>query len=169
MFVYDTFIEQWSEQSINFEVLGFVHNKNGMYMLTSEGIIYKLDTGKYNLDWWFETDLSTSLTSSSRSSYPTVDIKHLSKFQMLAYISKGANMKVYALYDGEDYGEEWTDNKAHLLWESGTDSKKDRTLPIRLMPRMTAGYSLKLHFEGHGYVRLYGMELRTTAGGELYR
>lgn len=177
LFVYDTFVEQWSQRTIDdgdndsdSEVLSFAHNKNGMYMLTDKGIIYKLDTGKYNHDWSFETDMSTSLTASSSSSYPTVSVKHISKLQMLAHIQKGAHMEIYALYDGEEYSDTWKDNnKAHLLWESGTDTEKDRMIPIRLKPRMTANYGFKLHFEGNGYVRLYEMELRTTAGGELFR
>ena len=171
LFVYDTFVEQWSQRAISDEVKNFAHNKNGMYMLTDKGIIYKLDTGKYNHDWSFETDMSTSLTASLSSSYPTVSVKHISKLQMFAYIPKDSSMNIYALYDSEEYikGEDkdWNDNnKAHLLWSS---DGRSGMIPIRLKPRMTANYGFKLHFEGSGYVRLYEMELRTTAGGELFR
>lgn len=159
LFVYDSFVGQWSQQSIDFYVLNFAHNKNGMYMLADDGIIYKMDTNKYNLDWSFETDMSTALTVSSSSSYQTVGIKHISKFQMLAYIE--GSMKIYALYDNEHFDA----NKSHLLYDSGG---RTGILPIRLKPRMTANYGFKLHFEGHGYVRLYEMELRVTGGGELY-
>ncbi len=159
LFVYDTFVGQWSEQTVDFSVIGFTHNKNGMFMLTDGGTVYKMDTGKYNIDWSFETDISTALTSSSSSSYQTVNIKHISKFQMLAYIE--GDMKIYALYDNEVFDSE----TSQLLYDS---NGKTGMQPIRLKPRMTANYSFKLHFEGHGYVRLYEMELRVVAGGELY-
>lgn len=159
LFVYDSLVGQWSQQSIDFSVLNFAHNKNGMYMLADDGIIYKIDTGEYNHEWSFETDMSTALTASSSSSYQTVNIKHISKFQMLAYIE--GSMKIYALYDGEEFDAD----KSHLLYDSGG---KTGMIPIRVKPRMTANYGFKLHFEGHGYVRLYEMELRTEAGGEIY-
>ncbi|MBQ3463824.1 MAG: hypothetical protein IJH36_12135, partial [Clostridia bacterium] len=100
-----------------------------------------------------------------------VSVKHISKLQMLAYIPKDSSMNIYALYDSEEYikGEDkdWNDNnKAHLLWSS---DGRSGMIPIRLKPRMTANYGFKLHFEGSGYVRLYEMELRTAAGGELFR
>ena len=159
LFVYDSLVSQWSQQSIDFSVLNFAHNKNGMYMLTDDGVIYRTDTGKYDIDWSFETDMSTALTASSSSSYQTVNIKHISKLQMLVYIE--GSMKIYALYDGEEFGAD----KSHLLYDSGG---KTGMIPIRVKPRMTANYGFKLHFEGHGYVRLYEMELRTEAGGEIY-
>lgn len=159
LFVYDTFAEQWSQQNVDFEVLGFAHNKNGMYLLSDKGVVYRMDTGDYDIGWSFETDMSTAITASSSSSYQTVGIKHISKFQMLAYIE--GSMKIYALYDDEAFDE----NKSHLLYDSGG---RTGMIPIRLKPRMTANYGFKLHFEGHGYVRLYEMELKIAAGGELY-
>lgn len=158
-FVYDTMVNQWSQQAIDSEVLGFAHNQYGMYMLCKNGFIYKMDTGDYKDDWSCETDLSTILTSSSSSTYQTVNIKHISKFQMLAYI-KG-RFKVYALYDDEEFNPE----TSQLLYDS---NGRTGMQAIRLKPRMTANYGYKLHFEGHGYVRFYQMELAITPGGELF-
>lgn len=159
LFVYDTMVGQWSQQVINSEVLGFAHNKNGMYMLCKDGVVYKMDTNKYTDDWSCETDLSTILTSSSSSTYQTVNIKHIVKFQMLAYIE--GRFKVYALYDNEEFNPE----TSQLLYDS---NGRKGMQAIRLKPRMTANYGYKLHFEGHGYVRFYEMELGITPGGELF-
>lgn len=159
LFAYDTMVGQWSQQAIKSEVLGFAHNKNGMYMLCKDGVVYKMDTNKYTDDWSCETDLSTILTSSSSSAYQTVNIKHIAKFQMLAYIE--GRFKVYALYDNEKFNPE----TSQLLYDS---NGRKGMQAIRLKPRMTANYGYKLHFEGHGYVRFYEMELSITPGGELF-
>lgn len=74
MFVYDTIAEQWSEQKADEAVLNFAHNKNGMFMLCDDGIVYKMDTADYNHSWKFETDLFTN---------ETIDIKHIKKYKCL--------------------------------------------------------------------------------------
>lgn len=153
LFVYDTVTEQWSEQSIESKVLNFAHNKNGMYMLCEDGYIYKLDTGNYDQDWSFETDLITN---------ETVDIKHIKKIQMFADIAYGAEMKVYILYDDEEFDED----ASHLVYESKSGDRGQKA--IRVKPRQTASYGIKLHVEGHGYVRLYEAELVMESGGTLY-
>ena len=151
LYVYDTYTELWSEQYIDSRVLSFAHNKNGMYMLCADGGIYKMDTGLYDHEWSFETDLITN---------KTVDIKHIKKLQMLVEASKGADMKVYILYDDEEFDK----NTSHLVYTS----KKEGKFPVRVKPRKTANYGFKLHFEGKGYVKLYELEIFIEAGGELY-
>ena len=151
LYVYDTFTELWSEQSIDSRVVGFAHNKNGMYMLCYDGCIYKMDTGYYNHKWSFETDLITN---------QTVDIKHIKKLQMLVELAENANMQVYILYDDEEFDKD----KSHLVYTS----KKKGKFPIRVKPRKTANYGFKLHFEGYGYAKLYELEIFIEAGGDMY-
>lgn len=150
-FVYDTFTDLWSEQEVSEKVLGFAHNKSGMYMLCADGDLYKMDTERYSHSWSFETDLITN---------ETVDIKHIKKIQMLADIAENANIKVYMLYDDEKFDPD----TSHLVYESKGYGKK----PIRVKPRKTASYGIKLHVEGYGYVKLYEMELFIENGGDLY-
>lgn len=78
---------------------------------------------------------------------------------MLAYIE--GRFKVYVLYDNEEFNPE----TSQLLYDS---NGRKGMQAIRLKPRMTANYGYKLHFEGHGYVRFYEMELGITPGGELF-
>lgn len=151
LYVYDTVTELWSEQAIDRAVISFAHNKNGMYMLCTDGCVYKMDTNSYNLDWSFETDLITN---------KTVNIKHIKKLQMLAELNSNANMKVYILYDDEEFNE----NTSHLVYSSN----KYGRLPIRVKPRKTANYGFKLHVEGRGYVKLYELEIFVEQGGDMY-
>ena len=151
LYVYDTFTDLWSEQSIDNRVISFAHNKNGMYMLCSNGTVYKMDTDEYIHDWSFETDLITN---------KTVDIKHIKKLQMLVEVAQSAKMKVYILYDDEEFNE----STSHLVYESTKQGK----FPIRVKPRKTANYGFKLHFEGTGYVKLYELEIFVEAGGDMY-
>lgn len=151
LFVYDTIAENWSEQVIYDTVLSFAHNKHGMYMLCDDGYIYKMDTGNYRHSWSFETDLITN---------ETVNIKHIKKIQMFADIASGANIKAYILYDDEEFDED----TSHLVYSSTGYGQK----PIRVKPRQTASYGIKLHIEGYGYVKLYELELFMENGGDLY-
>ena len=151
LFVYDTFVEHWSEQTVNDTVLSFAHNKYGMYMLCADGRIYKMDTSDYEHSWCFETDLITN---------ETVSIKHVKKIQMFADIAAGARIRAYILYDDEEFDED----SSHLVYESTGHGQK----PIRVKPRKTASYGIKLHIEGYGYVRLYELELFMENGGDLY-
>ncbi len=151
LFVYDTIAEHWSEQAIHDTVLSFAHNKHGMYMLCADGYIYKMNTGNYRHSWSFETDLITN---------ETVNIKHIKKIQMFADIASGANIKAYILYDDEEFDED----TSHLVYESTGYGQK----AIRVKPRKTASYGIKLHIEGYGYVKLYELELFMENGGDLY-
>jgi hypothetical protein len=186
LYVYDTYTDMWSEQSIDSRVLSFAHNKNGMYMLCKDGCVYKMDTGEYMHKWSFETDLITT---------KTVDIKHIKKLQMLVDIPERvngnynvaewgttdvtfANMQVYILYDDEIFDK----NKSHLVYTSAKERDygggfisptpeidyKLGKFPIRVKPRKTANYGFRLHFEGAGYVKLYELEMFIEAGGDLF-
>ena len=160
-YVYDTEVNAWSEQSIDNEVISFANNTLGIFMLDKTGHIYKLNTKDYDIDWEFDTDFSTVLSSSSSSSYSSVDIKHIRKMQFMAYLDKKSYFKVYALYDNEEFDEK----TSHLLFDT---KGRYGLLPIRFKPRQTANYGYKIHIVGHGYVRLYNMEIQITPGGELF-
>lgn len=165
LYVYDTYTELWSEQRITHRVLNFASGKNGMYMLCSDGYVYKMDTDTYRHNWSFETELITN---------QTVDIKHVKKLQMLVDIPEEINgidnladdkanpayMKVYILYDDEVFDA----NSSHLVY---TSTKRGK-FPIRVKPRKTANYGFKLHFEGAGYVKIYELEIFIEAGGDLF-
>ena len=150
-FLYDTFTDYWSERETDSTVLGFAHTKSGMFMLCEDGTVYGLDTGEYGHAWSFETDLIIS---------DTVNIKHVKKVQMLADVAKGASLKVYLLRDGEKFDAD----TSLLVYKSVGNGRKT----VRVKLRQSAGYGIKLHFEGYGYVRLYELEMFFESGGTLY-
>jgi hypothetical protein len=155
MFVYDTLTDFWSEQSIDKKVLSFADTTFGMYMLCSDGL-YRMNTGEYGHTWSFETDLFTN---------ETVNIKHIKKIQMLADVDEGADIKVYVLYDDEAFDTLLEKEKdKRLMYKSSGSGRKT----IRVKPRQTASYGVKLHVTGTGYVKLYELELFMENGGDLY-
>ena len=162
LYVYDTYTELWSEQSVDGTVISFAHNNNGMYMLVEHDLVarvYKMDTYEYSDDWCFETDLITNRT---------VDIKHIKKLQMLVEADAYASITVYILYDYESFDGITDEEKAKRLVYKSVASNKPRRFPIRVKPRKTANYGFKLHIEGSGYVKLYELEMFVESGGDLY-
>ncbi|MCK9477996.1 MAG: hypothetical protein M0R40_00655 [Firmicutes bacterium] len=151
LFVYDTFIDQWSEESIDFGVLGFAYNKNGMFLFGENGKVYRLDSGNYFHSWSFETDLFTG---------KTIDIKHIKKIQLFAEFLTTGSLEVYIVYDDEKFSY----SGSHKVYSGRGLGLK----AIRIVPRQTANYGFKLHFEGYGKIKLYGLEIFVTQGGELY-
>lgn len=156
-FVYDTSVGEWSERIASCDILSFAFGKNGMFALFSDGRVQKIDGESCDgVNWEAETDLSTLFDES-----PTASAKHLRKIQMTAFVKAGASFRVWALYDNEEFNEE----TSHLLYDS---NGRTGLFPVRVKPRLTANYALKLRFDGTGYIRLYGLEIYTTAGGELF-
>lgn len=161
LYVYDTYTEMWSEQNVETRVLSFAHNKNGMYMLTEDGYVLKMDSGTYDEQaWCFETDLVTN---------KSVDIKHIKKIQMLVEHPKESEFVVYILYDDEDFEElvmAGEHEKRHVYHTYGNG--KCGKYPIRVKPRKTANYGFKLHISGRGYAKIYGLEIFVEQGGDMY-
>ena len=138
-------------------------------MLTESGDILKTDTGEYDVEWKFETEFFLG---------ETINIKHIRKLQLLADIADGSRMKMYLLYDGEEFDEN-NPKKYHLVYDSdgrktalrksSTGKDKGKFIPIRIMPRKTANFGFKLHAEGYGYVKLHQLEMYLSSGGTEYR
>lgn len=166
IYVYDTYTDLWSERSVQSRVLSFAHNKSGMYMICTNGVIYKLDSGKYLLHpWSFETELITN---------KTVNIKHIKKLQMLVDIpekindveNSSASFQTYILYDNEVFEDMTSEEKKNRFVCSG-GGRRGR-IPIRVKPRKTANYGFKLHIEGKGYFKLHELEIFIESGGDMY-
>lgn len=156
-FTYDTVAEQWSRQGIGQRIKCFAHNKTGMYYLGGDGKVYRTDTNDFEQDFEFETDLITRQDNNEISA----NIKHIKKLQMMTDIADGAEFKVYFLYDDEKFDE----RKSHLVYSSGGKSGR---VAVRVKPRQTAHWGIKMHVCGHGDVTMYGLELWFEAGGDLY-
>ena len=158
LYVYDTYTELWSEQKVETRVLSFAHNKNGMYMLTEDGYVLKMDSGKYE-EWWFETDLVTN---------KSVDIKRIKKIQMLVEHPIDSELNIYILYDDEDFfALPYEERDKRRVFTTFTKHPSGK-YPIRVKPRKTANYGFKLHIHGIGYAKIYGLEIFVEQGGDMY-
>lgn len=160
LLVYDTYTDAWSERAVDDDVVGFALWSGNMWMFSADGCLYCISAheNKSNYDhlWSFETDLITN---------QTVNIKHIKKMQMLAEFGSGAQLAVYFLYDDETFvnlTEE--ERKARLMYLGKGAGQKT----IRVKPRNTANYGIKLHVEGKGYVKLHELELFIENGGGIY-
>ena len=130
----------------------FASDSESIYTLSSDGKVRQLNTSDYNHAWYLETDLSIC---------STLDIKRLKSLQILADIGTGANVKAYALKESETFSEE----SSQLLFDS---KNKTGNVVLRCMIRKTAGWSHRIRICGTGYVKLYAMQLRYSAGGERF-
>ena len=158
LLVYDTYVDQWSEQSINKTVLNFAYTKNGMFMLCDDGVVYKMNTGDYSHFWMFETDLITG---------GTANIKHLKKIQLLAEFAEDSRLAVYVLYGNEKHS-----GASHQVHDTLLTGVKEtpglRVLRIRPRSSKNADYGIRLHVEGMGYIKFHALELFMEAGGDSY-
>lgn len=155
LFVYDTVVEQWAQEDIDFEVLSFAKTTTGLYMLGDNGNIYRVDTGVYSHDWSFETDFFMD---------KTIDIKHIQKIQLFADMTAGAKLTAYLLYDDEVFDAA----KSHKIYDYTNSSNDPQKVKIRVIPRMTANYGFKLRVNGFDYARLYHLEIFVRQGGNKH-
>lgn len=149
LYVYDTHCGQWSVREIteksSFPPVGIASNDSGIYFLHESGDLQKLGN-TFASDWEFETDFMTN---------ESLDIEHLKKIQLRAFVDEGASFNIQAIYDdGEDQD----------LFET---NKKDGEMVARAVLRKSASYGVKLRFFGNGYVRFYNLELIYENGGEV--
>ncbi|MGN0163770.1 MAG: hypothetical protein ACI4EA_09395 [Candidatus Ornithomonoglobus sp.] len=190
-FVYDTYTGTWSERSLDWSgssdigiaedssdlipqtrVISFTNSPEGMLALRQDGYIYIVsNTDNYeDTNWVIETDIISRINSSlSSTAYSNIDIKHIRKIQLLAELAEGAELRVYVLYDDEEFDK----SASYCVYDSvkhgnkhGVNGRKKRAIRIKL--RRSAHYGAKLHICGKGYVKLYELELFIESGGELY-
>ena len=93
-----------------------------------------------------------------------VDIKHVQKFQSFADVAAGSRLEAYLLYDDEQFDPA----ASHKIFSYENTSEESRKVPVRLIPRQTANYGVKVRFNGFGFARLYHLELFVKQGGEKY-
>jgi hypothetical protein len=152
LFVYDTLVMQWAEEDIDEAVISFAKNSAGFYLLTEGGNIYRIDSGDYaGQAWSAETDLTAGRT---------IDIKHIQKIQILADVGAGSAIKAHLIYDGE--------NDPQEIYSYTNALGVEKRAVIRVVPRNTAHWGVKLRLSGTGFSRVYQAEITLKGGGELY-
>lgn len=164
LFVYDTVVMEWAEEDAPDEVRAFAQTRHGLYALTrlvdGTGRITRLDTGNFaGQSWRAETDLSTALTGGRN----TVDIKHVQKVQLLADMEPGSSLKAELIYNDVSGSK-----RTEKVFEKTNAENRVIRLPIRVVPRNTAHWGVRLALSGEGFVKIYHAQITAKAGGELY-
>jgi hypothetical protein len=155
LFVYDTVVMQWAEEDIDEQVVSFAKNSNGFYMLTGGGNIFRIDTGDYDkYDWSAETDLTAG---------HTVDIKHIQKVQILVDVAAGSVIEADLIYYGEN-----NSVKTRQIYSYTNQDTGEKRAVIRVVPRNTAHWGVKLRLSGTGFSRVYQAEITLKGGGMLF-
>ena len=106
IYTYNVDYGMWSALSAASAVVGFASNESGLYSLSADGVVRKLDTTDYAHTWYLETDLSMA---------SSLDPKRLKKIQLMVDIGTSANVKVYQLTDSEVFNA----STSQLLADSG--------------------------------------------------
>lgn len=160
------------------EIFQFVRNLDGLYFVTTDGMIYDTNSmtydfdstedmelgdnsnGNYGLDEWaIETDIMTVLAGNS-AGYRTLSIKHLARINMMVDLKKGTHIEAYTLFDNEVFDPE----KSIKVYDKTAD--KDCKDVIRVIVRPSACYGYRLYIRGKGYAKLGMCELYLRAGGD---
>ena len=160
------------------EIFQFVRNLDGLYFVTTDGMIYDTNSmtydfdstedmelgdnsnGNYGLDEWaIETDIMTVLAGNS-AGYRTLSIKHLARINMMVDLKQGTHIEAYTLFDNEVFDPE----KSIKVYDKTAD--KDCKDVIRVIVRPSACYGYRLYIRGKGYAKLGMCELYLRAGGD---
>ena len=140
----------WHRQDDS-HALSFTELNGEMYMLLANGLLYALNGTEgeeepEDVTWYAETAVM---------GYEYPDHKYLSRFLLRMRLGVKAECRVYVQYDSDG------------LWLfKGTIRGEDRvkTYLLPVIPRRCE--HLKVRFEGHGFMQLYGMARELAIGRE---
>ena len=150
LYVLDTERGVWHRQDDS-HVLSFGELNGEMYALMSSGRLYALNGTEGEMEpgevtWYAET---------AAMGYEYPDHKYLSRFLLRMRLGAKAECRVYLQYDSDGL---WR----HKGTIRGADRVKTYLLPV--IPRRCE--HVKVRFEGHGDMRLYGMARELAIGRE---
>lgn len=136
----------------------------GIVALTDDGKIVLVDWNSENPpeitdrinesypdNWWFETDFMA---------LGSLGVRRVKKVSVLCDVAQGASLDVYLVRDGKAF-----DRQSAL--NVGTTTGTGQIL-LRVLTRQTSAYMHRIRFVGHGYVKIYALELKLSYGGDVY-
>ena len=150
LYVLDTRRGVWHRQDDS-HVLSFAELNGEMYALMSNGLLYALNGSAGEK----ETEEVTWYAETAAMGYEYPDHKYLSRFLLRMKLGVKAECRVYMQYDSDGL---WR----HKGTIRGMDRVKTYLLPV--IPRRCE--HVKVRFEGHGDMHLYGMARELAIGRE---
>lgn len=145
IYVYDTYYRMWHIED-NKDVKMFYNQINDLYMVCDDGI-YKVDSGKENVEWEFTTKDYT---------FYSKERKNLSKLWIRADMAQNTKLEVYVRQNGG----EWTRVATKT-------AEKDEMFDFKLRVKKCDSYTLK--FKGRGDVRILDIHGKVTVGTSKHR
>jgi hypothetical protein len=149
IYTYNPDIGEWGAMRFDKDIICFAQNKVGLYCLTSDGGIYKIDGDTYG-DYWFSTDVIAA---------GRIDVRRASKLSILCELGENSNINVYLLEEGEE-----KTNESALVLSSDVQGKR----LLRGLVRGKASTAYRIYVEGTGSVKIYAAELRYSYAGDVY-
>ena len=145
IYVYDTYFRMWHIED-NKSVKMFYNQINDLYMVCDDGI-YKVDSGKENVEWEFTTKDYT---------FYSKERKNLSKLWIRADMAQNTKLEVYVRHNGG----EWTRVATKT-------AERDEMFDFKLRVKKCDSYTLK--FKGKGDVRILDIHGKITVGTSKHR
>lgn len=145
IYVYDTYYKMWHIED-NKAVKMFYNQINDLYMVCDDGI-YKLNSGKENVEWEFTTKDYT---------FYSKERKNLSKLWIRADMAQNTKLEIYVRQDGG----EWTRVATKT-------AERDEMFDFKLRVKKCDSYTLK--FKGRGDVRILDIHGKVTVGTSKHR
>ena len=144
-YVYDTYYKMWhieDDKSVN-----MMYNQiNDLYMVCDDGI-YKVDSGKENVEWEFTTKDYT---------FYSKERKTLSKLWIRADMAQNTKLEIHVRQNGG----EWTRVATKT-------AERDEMFDFKLRVKKCDSYTLK--FKGRGDVRILDIHGKVTVGTSKHR
>lgn len=145
IYVYDTYYKMWHIED-NKAVKMFYNQINDLYMVCDDGI-YKLNSGKENVEWEFTTKDYT---------FYSKERKNLSKLWIRADMPHNSKLEVFVRQDGG----EWTRVATKT-------AEREEMFDFKLRVKKCDSYTLK--FKGRGDVRILDIHGKVTVGTSKHR
>ena len=150
LYVLDTERGVWHRQDES-HVLSFAELNGELYALMSNGLLYAMNGSEGEK----EPEEVTWYAEMAAMGYEYPDHKYLSRFLLRMKLGVKAECRVYLQYDSDGL---WR----HKGTIRGSDKVKMYLLPV--IPRRCE--HVKVRFEGHGDMQLYGMARELAIGRE---
>lgn len=144
-FVYDTYYQMWHIEDDTSVKMRYNHI-NDLYMVCEDGI-YKVDSGKENVEWEFTTK---DYTFSSK------ERKNLSKLWIRTEMARNSKLEIYVRQNGG----EWSRVAVKT-------AENDEMFDFKLRVKKCDSYTIK--FKGRGDVRILDIHGKVTVGTSKHR
>ena len=145
IYVYDTYYKMWHIEDDK-SVKMMYNQINDLYMVCDDGI-YKVDSGKENVEWEFTTKDYT---------FYSKERKNLSKLWIRADMAQNTKLEIYVRQNGG----EWTRVATKT-------AERDEMFDFKLRVKKCDSYTLK--FKGRGDVRILDIHGKVTVGTSKHR